>query len=70
MRANKFASANTFASAATNARSKTLAMPEQSAIKNEFLSNQKLAEELHKSIIRKFKKPKVPKVYLSLVDSN
>ena len=45
-------------------------MPEQSAIKNEFLSNQKLAEELHKSIIRKFKKPKVPKVYLSLVDSN
>ena len=70
MRANKFASANTFASAATNARSKTLAMPEQSAIKNEFMSNQKLAEELHKSIIRKFEKPKVPKVYLSLVDSN
>ena len=38
----------------------------KSAIKNESMSNKELAEELHKSIIRKFEKTKV---YSCLVDN-
>ena len=34
------------------------------ASKNEFMSNKELAEELHKLIIRKFKKPKVYSPFL------
>ena len=41
----------------TSGRSTTLA--NKSAIKNENISNKELAEELHKLIIRKFKKRKV-----------
>ena len=44
--------------AATLARSETLATQNKSAVKNENISNKELAEELHKPIIRKFKKEK------------
>ena len=36
------------------------------AIKNEIMSNKELAEELHKLIIRKFRKRKI---YLSFIDN-
>ena len=45
--------------AATLARSETLATRNKSEIKNENISNKELAEELHKTIIRKCNKKKV-----------
>ena len=45
--------------ATTLTRSETLATRNKSAVKNENMSNKELAEELHKPIIRKFKKRKV-----------
>ena len=44
---------------ATLARLKTLATRNKSAVKNENISNKKLADELHKLIIRKSKKENV-----------
>ena len=38
-----------------------------SGIRKENMSNQQLAEELHKSIIRKFKKGKVNSIFLDNV---
>ena len=43
----------------TNNLSETLAMLHKSAINGETISNQQLAEELHKSITRKFEKQKI-----------
>ena len=45
--------------ATTLTQSETLATRNKSAVKNENMSNKELAEELHKPIIRKFKKRKV-----------
>ena len=45
--------------AATRAQSETLAACDISAIKSEIMSNQKLAEEFHKSITKKREKRKV-----------
>ena len=53
-----------FGGAATLARSETLATRNKSAIKNENISNKELAEELHKPIIRKFKKRKVHSTFI------
>ena len=44
--------------AATFTRSETLATRNKYANKNENISNKELAEELHKTIIKKFKKKK------------
>ena len=45
--------------AATLLRSETLAKQNKSAVKNQNILNKELAEELHKPIIRKFKKRSV-----------
>ena len=52
----KFFDKKSSGGATTLAQCKTLAKINKSAIKNENISNKKLAEELHKPIIRKFKK--------------
>ena len=45
--------------AVARAQSENLATPDKSAIKSETMPNQRLDEELHKPIIRKFKIYKV-----------
>ena len=54
----KFFDENTTDGAATLAWSETLATRNKSAAKNENMSSKELAEELHKPIIRNFKKRK------------
>ena len=55
----KFFHKNNFGGASTLARSVTLATRNNSALKNENISNKELADEIHKAINRKFKKRKV-----------
>ena len=62
----KFFDKKTAGGAATLARLETLATQNKFAVKNKNRSNKELAEELHKPIIRKFKKGKV---YLSFVNN-
>ena len=51
---------NTLGGAVIRARSETLATRKKSSIKSEIMSNQQLTEDLHKPIVRKFEKRKVP----------
>ena len=60
----KFCDTKTFVGAATLARSETLTMQSKSAVKNENMASQELAEELHKKIIRKIRKRKVHSLFI------
>ena len=51
--------------AVTRAWSETLATGNKSAVKNENILNKERAEELHKPIIRKFWKRKVPSPFIN-----
>ena len=55
----KYSDTNTLGGLVARAHSKTLAMQNKSTIKSEIMSNQQLAEDLHKLIFRKFEKCKV-----------
>ena len=55
----KFSSANTSAGAITSVPPETIDRQDKSDIENKIISDQQLAEELHKPFFRKFKKRKV-----------
>ena len=58
VRSENLATRNEFSGGAAT-RLKTLTTQDKSAIEKKIISNQQLAEEIHKTIIRKFSKKKV-----------
>ena len=65
----KYSDTNTLGGLVARAHSKTLPMQNKSTIKSEIMSNQQLAEDLHKLIFRKFEKCKVYNIWgINLAD--